>query len=150
MTAGEQPAATGRRAIDLVHEVYDTHRSRDTPGLVDLLADDVVWHTAEGHPLAGDGPWRGAQAVVREVVDPLNTDWDGYLTHVDELIDAGDRVISIGRYRGTYRRTGRVLDAEVCTIFTVEGDRIVRFQQFTDTAQFRWAMGVDEPTPEEG
>ena len=141
------PVIDERSAIDVVREIYDTHSERDTPRFEDLLADDVVWHTSESHPLRGEGPWVGAPAVVEQVVDPLNHDWEGYITHVDELIDAGDRVVSVGRYRGTYKPTGRYLDAEVCTIFTVSGGRIVAFQQFTDTAQFRWAMGVDGPDP---
>jgi ketosteroid isomerase-like protein len=143
-------ANDARSAFDVVSEIYDTHRARNTPRFGELLADDVVWHTAEGHPLRGDGPWIGRDAVVGQITNPINHDWDNYITEVQELIDAGDRVISIGRYRGVYKATGRPLDAEVCTIFTVRDGLISEFRQFTDTAQFRWAMGVDEAAANPG
>ena len=136
-----------RRAIDVVREIYETHERQDTVRFAELLAEDVRWHTAEGHPLRGDGPWIGRDTVVAQIANPLYGDWDGYRTQVHELIDAGERVISVGRYRGTYRPIGRTLDAEVCTIFTVRAGQVTEFRQFTDTAQFRWVMGVDpDPT----
>jgi ketosteroid isomerase-like protein len=111
--------------------------------LVDLLADDVEWYTAEGHPYWGGRPWRGPAEVVAHVVDPVNSDWQDYRTRVDQLIASGDEVVTTGRYTGTYKATGRALDAAVCTIYTVREGRIVRFRQWTDTAQFRWVMGLE-------
>lgn len=130
--------------LQLIHGVYATHERRDTPGLLELLDDDIVWETAEGHPYAGARPWRGHGESVEHVFDPINHDWDGYVTQVDEIIDAGDRIIVTARYQGTYRATGRSLDAQVCAIYTVRDGKIVRFQQFTDTAQFRAVMEVDD------
>jgi ketosteroid isomerase-like protein len=130
--------------FEIVQAVYASHEVRDTPGLLELLADDVVWETAEHHPYAGDGPWRGHEDVVRNVVDPINHDWDDYVTEVEDILDAGDRIVVTARYRGTYKKTGRSLDAQVCVIYTIADGEIVRFQQFTDTAQFRFVIGVDE------
>ncbi len=135
---------TDTTPLDLVRAVYSTHEERDTPGLLELLADDVVWDTAEHHPYAGDGPWHGHEEVVRNVVDPINHDWVDYVTDVEEILDAGDKIVVTARYRGTYKPTGRRLDAQVCVIYTIEDGRIVRFQQFTDTAQFREVIGVDD------
>lgn len=133
----------GPTPIEVIRTVYETHRERDTPGLLDLLADDVEWVTAEGHPYAGPGPWRGHQEVVEHVVDRVNFDWDGYETEVEQIIDGGDEIVVTARYRGTYKATGRSIDAPVCVIYTVRDGKIVRFRQYTDTAQFRAAMGVD-------
>lgn len=137
-----QEHEAGRRAIDVVAAVYRSHASRDTPSLLDVLAEDVEWVQASGHPYAGARPWRGHREVVEHVVDPVNDDWDGYATEVDEMIDAGDRVVVTGRYSGTYRATGRALAAEMCVIYTVHEGRITRFQQYCDTAAFRHAMGL--------
>lgn len=137
-----EKASQGRSAMEVVEAVFVSHKSRDTPGLIDLLDDDVQWHTAEGHPYAGDGPWRGPQAVVEHVVNPVNGDWENYRTRVDELIDAGDKVIMIGRYTGIYKATGRALDVPVCTIYRVRDGLIWSFEQYTDTAGFRHAMDL--------
>jgi ketosteroid isomerase-like protein len=127
----------GEREVELVRAVYASHEVRDTRGLLDLLADDVEWAQAEGHPYAGDGPWHGHDEVTNNVVTPINHDWAGFITRVDEIIDAGDRVVVTGHYTGTYKRTGRAIDAAVCVIYTLRDDKIVRFQQFCDTAQIR-------------
>lgn len=138
-----------RTAMEVVKLVFASHRSRDTPGLVELLADDVQWHTAEGHPYYGGRPWQGPAEVVEHVVNPVNGDWDDYRTRVDELIDAGDTVVMIGRYTGTNKATGRALDVPVCTIYRVRDGVIWSFEQYTDTAAFRRAMmqSYDEETP---
>lgn len=137
-----------RTPREVVAAVYASHEERDTPGLVDLLHPQVEWHQAEGHPYAGDGPWRGPDEVVARVATPINEDWDGYITHVDEYIEAGDRVIVLGRYRGRHKATGIAVDAQVCTIYTVREGLIVRWQQYTDTHQIRAAVEgrVDEPS----
>jgi len=129
--------------LQVVRGVYASHEVRDTPGLMELLADDVVWETAEHHPYAGAQPWRGHAEVVAHIVDPVNNEWDDYVTDVEEMIGTGDRVVVTARYRGTYKATGRSIDAQVCAIYTVRDGKIVRFQQFTDTAQFRYAVGLD-------
>lgn len=134
----------GPTPLEVVQAVYASHERRDTPGLVDLLDPEVEWFQAEGHPYAGEGPWRGPDEVVQHVANPINEDWDGFLTHVEEYIDAGEQVIVLGRYRGTYKVTGKAVDAQVCTVYTVRNGAIVRWQQFTDTAQIRDAMAREE------
>lgn len=135
--------------MEVVAAVFVSHGARDTPGLVELLADDVQWHTAEGHPYYGGRPWQGPDEVVEHVVNPVNGDWDNYQTRVDELIDGGDKVIMLGRYTGTNKATGRELDVPVCTIYRVRDGLIWSFEQYTDTAAFRRVMmrPYDEETP---
>ena len=99
----------------------------------------MEWYQAESHPYAGDGPWRGPAEVVEHVANPVDEDWDGFITHVEEYIEAGDRVIVLGRYTGTHRATGVPIDAQVCTVFTVVDGLIVKRQHYTDTPQIRAA-----------
>lgn len=132
--------------MDVVRSVYVSHQRRDTPGLVDLLHPAVEWHQAESHPYAGSGPWRGPDEVVEHVARPINEEWDGFITHVEEMIDAGEKVIVLGRYRGRHRATGVAVDAQVCTVYTVVDGLITRWQQYTDTHQIRLATGA-APAP---
>lgn len=125
--------------MEVVRGVYSSHERRDTPALVDLLHPDVEWCQAESHPYAGERPWRGPSEVVEHVANRVNDEWDGFITHVDEMIDAGDRVVVLGRYRGTHKATGRAVDAQVCAIYTVVDGLITKWQQYTDTHQLRIA-----------
>jgi ketosteroid isomerase-like protein len=134
-----------RPAIDVVRGVYESHERRDTGGLIDLLHPEVRWWQAHNHPYANpNGPWLGIEAVVSNVVEPINGDWDRFLTRVDAMIDAGEHVVVHGAYTGTHKVTGRSVVAPVCVIYTVHAGRIVEFRQFVDTAQLRWAMGLSD------
>ena len=42
-----------------------------------------------------------------------------------------------GRYGGTMKDSGAKLDAPFCHVYRFKGDRIVAFQQYTDSAQWR-------------
>jgi ketosteroid isomerase-like protein len=53
------------------------------------------------------------------------------------FIDGGDHVVVLGRYRGTMKGGGATLDSPFCHVYRFQGDKVVMFQQYTDTAQ--WA-----------
>lgn len=135
------------RPIDIVHAIFNTHERHDTPAFREWVDPDVVWMTAEGHPLGQPGGWHGLEAVVEQVVNPVNHDFEDYRTDVDEILPLDDdRVLVRGRYRARYRATGRALDAAMCSIYTVRDGKVVKFEQYTDTAQFCWVMGRDRAT----
>ena len=56
------------------------------------------------------------------------------------LLDAGDTIIAIGDYHGTHKSTGKSMTAAFAHLYDVNGGRITRFRQFTDTAIVRGAM----------
>ncbi len=59
-----------------------------------------------------------------------------------EADNAGDSVIVEGRYTGTFKESGKNLDAQYCHVFTMRDGKLVNFQQFVDTAQLQEVMGV--------
>ncbi len=62
---------------------------------------------------------------------------DGFSVKPDRFIDGGKDIVAFGRYRGTMKQGGATLDAPFCHVFRFDGDKIVSFQQYTDSAQ--WA-----------
>ena len=60
---------------------------------------------------------------------------DGFTAVPQEMLDAGDTIVVLGRYKGSYKATGRALDAQLVHVWRVEGNKAVRFQQYTDTLQ---------------
>jgi hypothetical protein len=50
-------------------------------------------------------------------------------------------VVARGRYNGAYRKTGARIDAQFAHVWTLGDGKILRFQQYTDTAQVARAMG---------
>jgi uncharacterized protein len=56
--------------------------------------------------------------------------------------DAGSVVVVEARYTGTYKQTGKSLDAQVCHVWKIRDGKVASFQQYVDTAQLQDVFGV--------
>ena len=70
----------------------------------------------------------------------LGAQWDGYRFELESLVDGGESIVGIGCYRGTFRATGKFMQARVAHVWQLQGGQIVAFEQFTDTLLVRRAM----------
>lgn len=118
-------------AYDVVKAHYDANERGDLAGMLAPLADDVRWTEMAGFPCAGT--YIGPDAVRENVFERLGREWDGYTASITELLDAGDTVIGLGTYSGTYKATGESMNVRVAHVWRVAGDKVVAFEQFTDT-----------------
>ena len=127
--------------VALVRGIYDAFASGDVPAVLGAMSPDIVWNEAENFPLADRNPYIGPNAILEGVFARLAADWDGFAVGVEELLDAGDAVVALGRYRGTHRATGRAIDAQLVHIWRIEDGKAKAFQQLTDTLQIGRASG---------
>ena len=121
--------------VELVRGIYTAFGAGDVPGVVARMSPDIVWNEAENFPYADRNPYLGPEAILTGVFGRIGTDWDGFAALPEEVLDAGDTVIVLGRYHGTYKETGRVLNAQLVHVWRVEDGKAVAFQQYTDTLQ---------------
>lgn len=96
--------------VDTVRRLYDAFGRGDVPAVLLLLDAQVEWTEAERFPYYG-GTWRGPQAVLDNLLKPPSSDWDGFSAKAREFTAQGDRVVSLGTYSGTFKKTGRSLSA---------------------------------------
>ncbi len=120
--------------IDTVRRFYDALARGDVAAVLSLLDPQVEWTEAERFPYYG-GTWRGPQAVLDNLLIPLSGDWDDFSANAQEFIAEGDRVVSLGTYSGTFKKTGRSFSAAFAHVWTVRGGRLARFDMHTDTAK---------------
>lgn len=123
--------------FETIKAAYAAFGRNDPSVLFGAMDPAIAWNEAEGNPLAEGNPYVGAQAVGEGVFARLMTAIDGFTAVPDTFIDGGDHVVVLGRYGGTMREGGAALDAPFCHVYRFNGDKVVTFQQFTDTAQ--WA-----------
>jgi len=103
----------------------------------------IEWREAEGNPYQPSGsPWIGGDAITQNLFIKLGSEWDGFTTHPKSFHDAGDTVVVELRYTGTYKATGKSLDAQVCHILKFRNGKLTSLQQFLDTAQLQDVMGA--------
>lgn len=124
--------------VDLVRGVYEAFAKGDVQAVLGALDFQVDWTESEGFPYAGK--YIGTQEVLNRVFVPLATEWEGYKAEPEQFLDAGDTVVALGWYSGTYRKTGRPFRARFAHVFWIASGKVWRFQQYTDTALVREAM----------
>ena len=122
--------------VDLVRSAYNAFGSGDMETVQRLLAD-CEWHEMEGMPYGG--VFTGPEAIFGNVFGPITQDVNGFTVAPDELLDAGDRVVSVGRYSGT--GSAGPVDVAFAHVWTVADGQITKFVQYCDTRRFGDAVG---------
>lgn len=130
--------STSTSALDVVQGVYAAFARGDLQGFFALLAPDVRWHEADGHPYGGVHV--GTEAIVKNVITPLGMEWENFTAVNHEYVAQGDTVVSIGTYRGTYRKTGRTVEVPNAVVWKVKNGKVQSLDQYTDTAKFQDAV----------
>jgi ketosteroid isomerase-like protein len=124
---------------DIVRRQYLAAATGDLDALRATLAEDVEWTEMAGFPLGGT--YRGPDSVIANVLTKFGDDWDGFTAHDDTYIATGEDVVVLARYTATNRKTNKDLNVRVAHHYVVRDGKIVRFEQFADTAGVLAAMG---------
>ncbi len=129
--------------LRFVMNLYDAFRRGDIPAVLGAMSPDIRWHQAEGNPYMPSGSaWVGPDAILNNLFMKLGGEWDGFTVTPRTFHGAGDSVVVEGRYTGTYKPTGKSIDAQFCHVWDVANSKVSRFQQYVDTAQVQHAMGA--------
>ena len=125
-----------------IENLYARLAEGDFNAIFDILAPDADWIEAENIPYSPGGPIIGHDAVQQAVFDRLAKDFAEFHINVVRIVAGGTTVLVQGRYVGT-TTTGKDLDAIFAHVWDFDGDTIVRFQQYSDTWQWRGVLGAD-------
>jgi ketosteroid isomerase-like protein len=125
----------------IIKRFYRLYAIKDIRATMEMFDPNVEVHPAENFIYATGKPYVGLDAVQRSIFTRMDAEWDGFSATADEILGAGEVVIARGRYRGTYKATGTSIDAEFVHVFRFKDRKIVMWQSYTDTAQFKEAVG---------
>ena len=128
--------------VAVMQGIYDAFAAGDVPGVLGRMAPDIIWNEADNFPYADGNPYVGPAAVAAGVFQRCATEWDGFAVEIDEILDAGDTVIGLGHYTGTYRATGRAMRTQLVHVCRIANGKLVRFQQYADTLQMARVTGL--------
>ena len=124
-------------AVETIKAAYAAFGRSDPSVLFAAMDPAIKWHEAEGTSLADRNPYIGPQAVGEGVFGPLMAAIDNFTVVPGTFIDGGDHIVVLGRYGGTIKNGGGILDSPFCHVYRFHGGKVVTFEQYTDTAQ--WA-----------
>ena len=122
--------------VGIVESLYKAFDVGDIPSVLGLLDDKVIWNEAEGNAYADGNPYIGPEAVLNGVFARVGGEWDGFKL-VDVVLHdmSNNQVLATLRYNGTYKKTKKIIDAQVAHHWTLANGKVTAFQQHVDTKQ---------------
>jgi len=123
---------------DLILSLYDAFAHGDIQTVMNAFDADISWTEADGFPYRGT--YHGPDAVLKGVFARLGSEWTNFTVMPREHIDGGDKIVSLGRYSGTYKATGKSFEADFAHVWTVRDGKVVGFYQYVDSAIVQEAL----------
>ncbi|SFK62201.1 hypothetical protein SAMN04487950_0222 [Halogranum rubrum] len=125
-------AATAKRNVEMVEEMYDAFNRGDVDDVLAGMADDVTWVEPEGDPLSA-GTYRGPAAVMSRVFAPLDEAYETFTVTPARYIDAGDIVVAEGTMVGT-TLDGTSFEVPFVHLCELHNGKLRKFTNYMDTA----------------
>jgi uncharacterized protein len=126
----------------VIRRVYEAFAAGDVAAVLGAFSPDIVWNEAENFPYSDRNPYKGPQAIAEGIFGRIVQDWDGFTVAFEEILDAGDTVVALGRYLGTHKKTGAPLRAQHVHVWRLAQGKVVGFQQYVDTLQVARVAGA--------
>jgi ketosteroid isomerase-like protein len=117
--------------IARLRRVFDAFDRGDVEDLVGDLAHDVQFRQSEALPWGGA---RHGHDGMRSMLETLEEHVDGGWGDPDDILDAGDRLVVLGRLRGTARATGTDFETPFAQVWTLADGVPVACDVYLDTA----------------
>jgi len=126
----------------IVKEAYSAFLRGDVNAILDALDDAVEWEAVKGtEGVAPHAGLRRGRAAVEAFFKQVNDSILFETFEPREFIAQEDMVVAIGRYVGTVKPTRRPFSSEWVMAFTIRDGKVVRFREWTDSAQLVRAFG---------
>lgn len=127
--------------VSAIRAIYDAFAIGDVGGVLGGMSPDIIWNEADDFPYADGNPYVGPQAVAEGVFARCIGEWDGFGVEVDELLDAGDTVVALGHYTGTFKGSGLPQRTQLAHVWRIRDGKAVAFQQYANTLHIAQVMG---------
>ncbi|MEJ2009287.1 MAG: nuclear transport factor 2 family protein [Acidobacteriota bacterium] len=126
---------------DIVRQLYDDFGKGDVAAVLGAMDPKIQWIEADNFLYADGNPYVGPQAVAEGVFQRIASDFESLAIVPQNFVEGADTVVVEGRYKGTMRKTGTSVDAQFAHVWQLQDDKVIRFQQYTDTKQWAKVAG---------
>jgi ketosteroid isomerase-like protein len=117
--------------VQIVRKLFAAWNTDDRAQVLELIDPDIVIDATRR--VFNPTTYEGMEGVQRMLSD-LDDVWDRFQSDPSmEFIDAGERVVVVGRMRARGKGSGVEVDRSLASIWTVRGGRVVR-----------WELGYDD------
>ena len=129
-----------RENVEIVRRAFEASARRDADAVLALYDPDVEWDASRTQAGFAD-VYRGHDGL-RRFFREWREAWDSDEYEYDELIEAGDAVISIATQRGRGQASGLQIARPLVGIWTIRDGKIVRVVWFRTREEALEAAGL--------
>ena len=128
----------------LIQRYYGALGAGDKEGLLDTLADDVVWEPpASAHIETTSGKEAVARALGSAVIKSTFDITKPFDVQIRSMVADGNRAVVQQRIVATAKATGLPYDNQYCWVYTCADGKITHMEEYADTLIAGRAMGWD-------
>jgi uncharacterized protein len=128
--------------IEVVKGMVQRFEAGDRTSWREVVAEDITWDTSATVTTTA-GIRRGHAGVEAFFVEWFGAWEDAALEHL-ELIDAGDSVVAVFRWRGRGRTSGVQAERVFFAVYDLRDGKVVRYRQYETRAEALEAAGLHE------
>ncbi len=126
--------------VEIVRRLIEAWNSNEQGEAIAILDPGVVIDATRRR--VNPKTYAGRQGMRRMLADTHEV-WQEFRMEPDEVLDAGDRVVAIGRWVGKGKDSGIEVQQPVADVFTLHDRRVIRLELgFTDRAEALEAAGL--------
>ena len=114
--------------------------------VADLATNDFVWSMSNFRGWPEQQTYEGAEEVRGFLEDWVGA-WDDWELEVDELLDAGDKVVALVRQHGRSKAAGMPVEMSFAQVWTVRDGKQTRMDMYSDREEALEAAGLSERSP---
>ena len=118
---------------EVVQELYAAYRRADLPAILASMTNDVVWESEGPAAIAFCGIRHGIKETTG-FFEALAADFTNPEITVSDYVASGDTVMTLGRYKATARKTGKIFDTPIAHYWKIRDGKVARYVGLADTA----------------
>lgn len=133
-----------KQTKQLVMQAYAFYKDKNIKGILDLNDDKIEWIAPESEYVPFAGSFHGNDQVA-QFFSKLDQCQEVVQFEPHNFIAEGDKVAVTGTARWSVKATGQTYDSPWVHIFTIRDNKIVRFEQHSNTAAAEAAYRTNQP-----
>ncbi len=116
---------------ELVLALYRAFSEKDLVTLAKICSPNILWTQNPGFP--GGGINKGVSNIIQNVYEANSARWDYFDFTRTSISAQEDKVLVEGHYIVDMNNSGKKVKAQTAHVFTIKDQKVVAFQQYTDT-----------------
>jgi ketosteroid isomerase-like protein len=110
--------------------------------LDDIVTPDFVWDMSKFRGWPETQTYEGADGA-RAFLRDWTEAWDDWQLELDQLHDAGDKVVAILHQHGRSKTTGLEVEMTFAQVWTIHDGKQARMEMYADPAEAFAAVGLE-------